>query len=701
MYAVDLLPCQRPPLQPTQAVTSLLATTTDSFAEHQITAQIGELDILGCMPTPLSAANPRPGADAWQELEEVLADIGQLARTAIAPDAFYERVLAMSVRALSAAGGCAWLCGANGALRPIAQLNWRDAEQAADVSQRFRCPVRFGLREPGDDSAPVAILEVLSRVDASPAAHRGCEQFLSAVCEIAAEYHAFRELARLRQDESYHSEIVRLSTLVHRQIELTPTAYAIANEGRRVIGCDRLSVLAAVGRNCRLLAVSGSSRVERRGIAARHLEELAELVRPTAEPAYYADGQSDALPPIADALEAHVEESQARQVAVLPLTRPASVSEESSDAITKPHSRRPVFVLVAEQFDGQTSDLSRERLLEVGQLCSTALYNALEVHELPFRWFLRPLAATKRRIADHAARSTAIAAAAAALIAALVFVPVDFTIEARGTLEPTVRNEVFAPHNGLVDEVLVADGADVAAGQPLVKLRDPTLDLELKRVHGEMETVRRQLDAVRATKSDRGIRDASATEVYRLSAGEREFEQRFTNLQRELDLLTQERDSLVVRSPIAGRVLTWDIANRLVARPVERGEVLVTVADLSADWQLQLDVPDDRIGHVLAARAEIQPDLPVRFRLRSDDELHTGNIRTIATTADAKAEEAKPAPPTVRVTAAFDKSQMTEAAQRELRPGVSTTAQIDCGRRSLGYVWLHDVWDAAIGWLRF
>jgi len=150
-------------------------------------------------------------------------------------------------------------------------------------------------------------------------------------------------------------------------------------------------------------------------------------------------------------------------------------------------------------------------------------------------------------------------------------------------------------------------------------------------------------------------------------------------------------------------VLTWDLANRLTARPVERGEALVTVADLSADWQLELAVADDRIGHVLAAQDAAHPDLPVRFRLRSADAPNTGHIESIGMTADVDTRDAAgdAARPTVEVVVAFDKSQLTEAAQRELRPGLSARAEIDCGRRSLGYVWLHDLWDAALTWLRF
>jgi multidrug efflux pump subunit AcrA (membrane-fusion protein) len=254
----------------------------------------------------------------------------------------------------------------------------------------------------------------------------------------------------------------------------------------------------------------------------------------------------------------------------------------------------------------------------------------------------------------------------------------------------------------LVDEVLAAHGAEVAAGEPLVRMRDASLDLELKRVDGELQTAQRQLDAVRATRTTPAVRDANLTEASRLSAEERELQQRLTNLRRELELLNHERDQLVVTSPIAGRVLTWDIGHRLGARPVERGEVLVSVADLSAEWQLELDVPDDQIGYVFAAQQDLRPGLSVRFRLSSDDrEKHEGHIVEICQTADVKSEEATSPSPSVLVKVALDKLDLSEAGRRELRPGVSARAQIACGRRPVGYVWLHDIWDAAIEWLRF
>jgi hypothetical protein len=160
---------------------------------------------------------------------------------------------------------------------------------------------------------------------------------------------------------------------------------------------------------------------------------------------------------------------------------------------------------------------------------------------------------------------------------------------------------------------------------------------------------------------------------------------------------------LVVTSPISGRVLTWDVGHQLLARPVERGEVLVTVADLTADWHLELDVPDDRIGYVLAAQRELKkPDLNVKFQLSSEEHAeHIGKIAEICQTANIAPDRATRPKPTVLTRVALDKPELAAAVGDNLQPGVSARAVIACGQRPLGYVWLHDIWDAAIQWWKY
>ena len=100
------------------------------------------------------------------------------------------------------------------------------------------------------------------------------------------------------------------------------TAFAIANEGRLLVGCDRLSVL--VGRNARprLLAVSGVDSVNRRSDTSRRLERLGGLAIAMRE-AIWHDGSAAEWPPQVDqAVQEHVDATHVRTLAVIPLGRP-------------------------------------------------------------------------------------------------------------------------------------------------------------------------------------------------------------------------------------------------------------------------------------------------------------------------------------------------------------------------------------------
>ena len=67
-----------------------------------------------------------------------------------------------------------------------------------------------------------------------------------------------------------------------------------------------------------------------------------------------------------------------------------------------------------------------------------------------------------------------------------------------------------------------------------------------------------------------------------------------------------------------GQVLTWDLKPLLEARPVQRGQVLMTVADLEGPWILELQIADDQAGHVLEAQQRAAAPLEVSFVLATD-----------------------------------------------------------------------------------
>src|SRR5205085_11600542 len=82
------------------------------------------------------------------------------------------------------------------------------------------------------------------------------------------------------------------------------------------------------------------------------------------------------------------------------------------------------------------------------------------------------------------------------------------------------------------------------------------------------------------------------------------------SLERQSKLLDEQQDALTIRSPIAGRILTWDLPQLLQNRPVQRGQVLMTVAETEGPWVLELHVPEKHVGALVSARQAGDPKLP-------------------------------------------------------------------------------------------
>jgi multidrug efflux pump subunit AcrA (membrane-fusion protein) len=212
------------------------------------------------------------------------------------------------------------------------------------------------------------------------------------------------------------------------------------------------------------------------------------------------------------------------------------------------------------------------------------------------------------------------------------------------------------------------------------------LDLDYSRIGGELQTAQARLAAVRARRSMRSSSANPQDEERQLAVEEEQLKQLQSGLTTQLQLLQSHRRELRVASPIAGVVLTWNPAELLQDRPVREGQRLLTVADPSGPWVLELPVPDTAIGHILTAQKRGQAELPVTFLLATDPAVtHRGRVAQIAQNSDTTEGQ----PPSVLVTV-----DLSDAVPDAARSGAGVLARIHCGHRPIGYVWLHDLIDA-------
>lgn len=646
-----------------------------------------------------------------QELDRLVAEVAALTRRDLSPQEFQQQLLERAVQATGAAGGFLWAVRPNqtlelehqwavsGGARVTGETSLRRHGNLAAAVLQARQPRRVspGAGDAGSGESEelsgcgllfcplggdttAAVVELLLEPSVPPATQDRCLQFLADLCDLAGDFYRHRELRQLREREAFWREAEHFALQIHTSLDLRTTAFAIANEARLLVGCDRLSVLVGPGPRPRLWAVSGVDTVNRRSDASRRLERLAALAVATGEAVAYDGTPAERPPQVERAVQEHVDASHVRRLAVIPLPAHPAAADRLED-------RAALGVLVAESFSGPDDREWRQRLAAAVPQAAAALARALEYRQLAWLPLSSLLAAAGRSLtAGRLPKAVAALVVAVVAAAVLVLVPADYDVKARGELQPDVRRDVFAPADALVRDLLVNHGDQVQADQTLVELRNPELDYELQRVQGELETACQRLATVEAERVQDRVEERDGPSRYgQLTAEQEELRIRLESLREQLAILQQQQGELTVRSPIRGQVVTWQLENRLRARPVVRGQRLLRVADLNGPWILELQLPEDRIQPVLDAAARPAEPCEVSFLLETEaDTVYRGRLGRVAISAELDPRQE------LRVLAVVD---VPRAAGLPLRPGAGVVAKIHCGRRSLGYVWFHDVWN--------
>lgn len=713
-----------------------------------------------------ASTGPTSTGNTWQEIEGLVEEIARCAKADVPAQQFYSELLDRAVRALAAEGGAVWAIGAEGGLELAYQINAASAQIGEDGAvdaahaqllaaaleagqPRLFPPQSGGALENGQAANPTqfllitcplpagdsvaGMLEIFQRPGGSPAAHRGYVQLVEVMAELAADFHRNLELRQLRQRAAMWSRFDQFNRRIHGSLELERVAYAIANEARRLLGCDRVSVAVRRGRGVQIRAVSGTDEVDRRSNSVRLLEQLVRTVLSVDVPLWHTGPEEERPPQIENALEAYLDQSHARLLGVVPLRK----TTESDDEETG----ETIGALVVEQFADHAEETTREMAEAVAQNSAPALHSALDYHNLP----LMPVMRAVGKIGWFARwpQAPVVLGVLALLlvgVAALVLVPAELRISGRGELQPAEQRIVFAPSDGIVERIYFTASAPAAADpssvgapsaddssvetdvslqeaslastdsphriqveldQVLLDLRNSELDYELTRVDGEKRTAERQLLSVQtAITTD----SASRTEAERnrdLPARAEELRVQINSLNEQLKVLRERQKELHVKSPLTGELLTWDASELLASRPVRRGQALLTVAGVSGDWVLELRVPDYHAGHVTRAWEQLgtDEDLHVEFKLKSDPSAaHVGTVKKVSRATDV-GEDGQAS---VLLTVALPAEELKQLkATSEMRPGTTVVANVLCGEKPIGYVWLHDLIDAIRTWVLF
>jgi multidrug efflux pump subunit AcrA (membrane-fusion protein) len=679
-----------------------------------------------------SSQRSAPSVDAEQverakrEIQGLVQEIAELSRSDSSPAEFYDAMLNKVVAALAAPGGAVWTVSDAGGLQLVYQINLRETgliENPIGQSQHGRLLAQVMQGSEGalvaphsgtgdatdndedaaanptdfllvmapvrNDQGPQGVVEVFQRPGARVATQRGYLRFLLQVCEFAGDYLKGRRLRHLAEKQTLWEQLETFTRTVHEKLEVRQTAYTIANEGRRLIGCDRVSVAISRGGRCPIEAVSGQDIPDKRANVTVLLGKLAAAVAKTGEDVWYTGDTSDMAPQVEAAINAYVDESHTKAMAVLPLFEPQEIEEAIGEKAEREPPRVIGALLVEQMVDVRTPDGFLQRVEVVRNHSATALTNALEFEGL----FLLPLwrflgRGTKYFRGRTLPKTLAILGVSLATILFLCLWPVDFTLEGEGRFQPVIQKNVFARLEGEIERVLVVDKQRVKKGDVLVEMSSIDLDTEITKTEGELSVVMKNLIAIRSALSTRIQREEQAQKSSELM----QYEERFKSLNAQMDKLREKAKWKQVLSPMDGIVVSWQLKERLENVPVSRQQILLKVADPDGEWELELFMPESRMGHVQRAWAEAKKEnrrLPVTFfPEQAVGEEFTGELVEIDLSAHARAEKGN----SVRLKVAFDQ-QSVKSRVPDLKVNAGAVAKVHCGTTSIGYKYLHDLID--------
>ena len=288
------------------------------------------------------------------------------------------------------------------------------------------------------DKQVVGLIEILMDPSRRAATQKSTLRFVSDLCDLAASYLKNRQMRQVMSQQRLWNQLEGFTHQIHASLDLKESAYAVANDGKRLVGCDRLSVALKIGGRVMVEAVSGQEVVEQRANLIRELTRLCKVVIRSGEDLVYTGNTEGFAPDIRDALELYVDESGSKAVIVTLLHKPET--DAGGNAATSPAAKEkvPFGCLVSEQIgDEMAPSDAHARTEVVARHASTALWNAQEHDKIFMLPLLKVMGSPWRFFRGRTlAKIVGVLSAIIGVVLVLTFVPWKLTIEGRGSLLP-------------------------------------------------------------------------------------------------------------------------------------------------------------------------------------------------------------------------------------------------------------------------
>ncbi len=728
------------------------------------------------MSAPPKAGPATPSASGddrnryGRQIEEAFETASKLAGSNLAPTEFYEQFLNKTLTAIDAPAGAIWLRTPQGFLQIACQVNLekvgleerRGGRQCHNevLRQVFQAaPPRPIMLEPNGRLAPnqnveqgavpaanltdyfalfapivtpekqaFGVLEVFQDATHDPRIFPTFLNYTFQMAGYASQYHQFSNARQTSGMEKTFTQLEAFSRSIHNSLNPTEVAYLVANEGRKLIECDRLCIgVRHARKKVTVEAVSGADVVEKASTHVRRLRKLMESVLQWGETLTFKGEKEDGLPPdVSYALDNYLNESQPKLLIVQP------VRDEREKDQTKP--ARSVMVLESFNPPEQIEPMV-QRLEVVGKHAAPALYNASQMKKVPLKVLWWPLQKLQEGVGGKARfigiTATILLAVAIGLLAAPPSWPPVYgsalRVEAKGQMLPTEITKLYAPTDGVVREIKSRPGDQIDPGFAAVYLYSPELENKYTQLTNELNEAIAKEKAnallVNDDKIDPGQRANIRAQMNLAALTAQSRTNQRNELDRKFDMVPNQPgwfravappfDPKLDRPTGASHwtVLNDDRRESLLGRTVRPNEELLRLGNLEGNWQVELKIPQRNIGQVMRAYADpamhkVEADgreyLDVDVLLASmPDSRFLGRLykENISAEAVPNKNEHDENEPVVTAYVKLNLKNVKDFPEEMFVPGsqfvtgLEVRTRIRCGDHSVGYAYGHGVWE--------
>ncbi len=504
--------------------------------------------------------------------------------------------------------------------------------------------LRLRLGNAGETVVLVALLTDVSR-DAA----KNALESLTLISDAPEAYLINQTVGKAEGEVRKFSIVLDLLAELDQHKRFLSAVMAVCNGIADRFGCDRVSLGWTKRGYIHLMGMSLTDRVDRKTEAARGIECAMEEA---------CDQDQDIVVPMpADAnyvALAHSEITRRRGAALL-CTLPLRDDGKPVAAITCERAARPFSEVEVQQLR-LAVDLMARRLADLHR--SDRWFGA--------RWSATLRNGCARLIGPENTWAKLAALLGMVVLALLVFVKVDYRVEAKCIVRSDEVAFVAAPFDGYLEKVAVKTGDQVVKSDLLVQLNTEDLLLQKSSALADISRHQREMEKARAARSLAEMRISEAL---------------MQQSRAQLELVEYRLKQATIRTDFAGIVVEGDLRQR-VGSPVKQSEALFRLARLEALF-LEADLSERDFHEVVqhgtgevAFLSRPEQVFPIKIRQIESAAIprEEGNVFLVSADFRGKAED-------------------------WWRPGMSGLCKFEVGKRRLIWIFTHRTVDFLRMWL--